>query len=138
MGVSNLALVALAFDVVGNILHRSGTIQTDSCYYVFQSVRLHTLHQIAHSSAFQLENTHRVPRTDEFEHFGIRVIRLGKVYGNALRFFDVVNCLFDVGKGTQSQKVHFSKPACSTSDILYCVVTIPPLSNAPPFVCKGT
>ena len=101
--------VAFALDIVGNKLHGPGTIEGNSRYYVFKTVRFEVFHHPLHSPAFQLKHCVGVSRSNKLEHVGVVILAILEIEFLSRRFLDYFYRLVDIGESSQSQKVHFEQ-----------------------------
>ena len=62
----------LTLDIAGNLLHRTRTIEGDTCDKILKAVRFELLQKLSHAAGFQLEHPVRVAGCNHLIHFVIR------------------------------------------------------------------
>ena len=104
-----LVRCAAVADIVGYIVHRTGTVQRYTRYYFFEVGRLQLAHKALHATRFELEHRFGIAAADQLVHRFIVITELEEVESFARRLLYVVERLFDICQRSQSEEVHFQK-----------------------------
>jgi hypothetical protein len=79
MGVRHFLLSVLAFDVVRDLIHRTGAVQRHHSRDVIHGRRLELLQVSAHARRLELKDTGRLAAREEFECFFVVRRNFGNV-----------------------------------------------------------
>ncbi len=108
-GIAGLSAVVLALDVLGNKIHGAGTIQGNTCHYIFKILRAQFLHEAFHAAALQLEDPLRPACADVGQHFGIIEVDVIHVQFDPPGLFHKAHRVPDHREVAQPQEIHLQK-----------------------------
>ena len=104
--IGDLLRLGTVFQIGRNEIHGSGTIERDPRDQIFKAVGLKLFHKALHAALFKLEHRIGIPFADEL--IGALIVAfLSECDLFARVLFDIIERLFDIGKGRERQEVHF-------------------------------
>ena len=109
MVVCDVRRIVPAVDILGDLVHRSRTVQRDACDDVLKTFRLELLHEARHAAALKLEHSNSISRRYHLVHIGIVERDTAEVDIYAVILFDQVSCVLNDGKRSKSQEVKLKK-----------------------------
>ena len=109
MVVLDLGAAGLAFDVIGQHIHRAGPVERDHGDEVFDAVDADTPDQVAHAAGLELEHADRVAAVEQGIGGCVVEGNLLKVDHNVVDLLDQLAGLLEHGQGLESQKIHLEQ-----------------------------
>ena len=110
MGILNIVFVVFPFDILGNKIHGTRTIEGNPRNQILQAGRLQFPHELLHATTFQLEHAFRFPLADELIHRRVIIRQMFHIQFHAVDTFHFLHSVLDNRQSSQPQKVHFQKP----------------------------
>ena len=107
--ILNLFRIFLVFNITGDRIHRTRTVQGNACHNVLEASGPECLHEGGHSTAFQLEHTVCLPVRDHPVHLRIIVGEFRQIDGFPVILPDQLQRIPDHRQVPEAQEVHLQQ-----------------------------